>query len=117
MSEETSGPIELPTKRCPFCAEEILAAAIKCKHCNSMLNAPPGPPRTGPMPPRKTTRGYNTPRLLGAIGFCIAAALVVLGMVTSPNPRHPDSDFFGLAGIVGVISVILLIVGYATPED
>lgn len=26
------------TKRCPFCAEEILAAAIKCKHCGSMLN-------------------------------------------------------------------------------
>lgn len=25
------------TKRCPFCAEEILAAARKCKHCGSEL--------------------------------------------------------------------------------
>jgi hypothetical protein len=25
------------TKRCPFCAEEILAAAIRCKHCKSDL--------------------------------------------------------------------------------
>ena len=25
-------------KRCPFCAEEILAAALKCKHCGSMLD-------------------------------------------------------------------------------
>lgn len=25
------------TKRCPFCAEEILSAAIKCKHCGEML--------------------------------------------------------------------------------
>lgn len=25
------------TKRCPFCAEEILAIAIKCKHCGSNL--------------------------------------------------------------------------------
>lgn len=27
-----------PKKICPFCAEEIMAAAIKCKHCGSALN-------------------------------------------------------------------------------
>lgn len=26
---------ERETKVCPFCAEEILAAAVKCKHCGS----------------------------------------------------------------------------------
>jgi len=26
------------TKLCPFCAEEIRAAAVKCKHCGEMLN-------------------------------------------------------------------------------
>lgn len=26
------------TKRCPFCAEEILSAAVKCKHCGSSLH-------------------------------------------------------------------------------
>ena len=31
----------MSTKKCPFCAEEILAEAIKCKHCGSMLTYPP----------------------------------------------------------------------------
>lgn len=26
-------------KRCPFCAEEVLAAAKKCKHCGSEITA------------------------------------------------------------------------------
>ena len=26
-------------KKCPFCAEDVLAEAIKCKHCGSNLNA------------------------------------------------------------------------------
>jgi RsiW-degrading membrane proteinase PrsW (M82 family) len=27
------------TKKCPFCAEEVLVQAIKCKHCGSALSA------------------------------------------------------------------------------
>lgn len=29
------------TKRCPLCGEEILAVAIKCKHCGSILKREP----------------------------------------------------------------------------
>lgn len=33
VSPTTAGP----TKICPFCAEEVRAAAVKCKHCQSEL--------------------------------------------------------------------------------
>ncbi len=35
----THNATDRSTKSCPFCGEEINVRAIKCKHCQSMLNA------------------------------------------------------------------------------
>jgi len=59
------------TKRCPFCAEEILAAARKCKHCGSDLGWVPERP-----PPEPQKRSAFS-KLLRAIGVIILGLFII----------------------------------------
>ncbi len=56
-------------KRCPFCAEEIQDAAIKCKHCGEFLNETQS--SSPAQPPQATEKWYFRKIYLIIILGCI----------------------------------------------
>ena len=57
-------------KRCPYCAEEIQDAAIKCRHCGEMLGSAT---QSGPAAPRKPLTRSVSDRMISGVcgGFAV----------------------------------------------
>jgi phage shock protein C len=60
-------------KRCPYCAEEIQDAAVKCKHCSCMLDGS-GRASAAANGQRKLTRSRTDRMLSGVCGGLAAYA-------------------------------------------
>lgn len=72
-----SSPQLRPTKACPYCAERILAAAIKCRYCGSDLSADD---ITAGFSARSTTKQIDPDRYIPSPLFAAFLSFFIAGL-------------------------------------
>lgn len=100
--------LDVTTKRCPYCAEEIRAQAIKCRYCGSLVDGEP----LGGVFSRVWYRSRQGKRVAGV---CAGLARQFDVPVTVLRLAFVLGTLFG--GGVGIIIYIALWVVMPYPDD
>jgi hypothetical protein len=108
------------TKLCPFCAEEIKSAAIKCKHCGEMLESSAVPaPVEAPKPPGEISLFDNGQVRVTTKTVTIDGKILQVSGITSAEVRDTQGApmlglvvatialFLGTLGLVGLGGAVL----------
>ena len=106
------------TRACPYCGEQILKTAIKCKHCLEFLDgsnrqAPSSTPKKSALPGENVI-WKGAPSYLYYLGHFFAGAgllaMVGLGLIlTEANSASPNVMFVFL----GLLGISLIFIGVA----
>lgn len=94
-------------KRCPFCAEEIQAAAVRCKHCQANLAA--GATGAHPLAPTaaKPSEAIGVAMLLLPL---VSTALIWLWVGQMNLLQDPGTTLFAIAAVTVLLTAGLVAV-------